>query len=82
MVITDFMIDQLRLLSEEKRAEVKVIYNMLADTVETVAPFLADGVLQNTENNARIAWLTEEKVNERFNSEEYMARDLFSEYGL
>jgi len=82
MVVTDFMIDQLKLLSEEKREEVKAIYNMLADSVETVTPFLADGVLQNTENNARIAWLTEEKINERFNSEEYMARDLFSEYGL
>lgn len=82
MVITDFMIDQLKLLSAEKREEVKAIYNMLADTVETVTPFLADGVLQNTENNARIAWLTQEKINERFNSEEYIARDLLSKYEL
>lgn len=82
MVITDFMIDQLKSLSDEKREEIKVIYNMLADSVETVTPFLADGVLQNTENNAKVAWLTEEKIDERFSSEKYMARDLFSEYGL
>jgi len=80
MVVTDFMIDQLRLLPADQREEIKVIYNTLADTVETVTPFLAEGVLQNTENNARIAWLTREKIDERFNDEGYVCRDLFSEY--
>jgi len=27
-------------------------------------------------------WLTEEKIQERFNSDEYNCRDLFSRYGL
>lgn len=82
MVVTDFMMDQLRLLPADQREEIKVIYNTLADTVETVTPFLAEGVLQNTENNVRIAWLTREKIDERFNSDDYVCRDLFSPYGL
>jgi len=35
-----------------------------------------------TEHGAEIAWLTDEKANERFNSDEYCSRDLFSRYGL
>jgi len=35
-----------------------------------------------SECNVVISWLTEEKIQERFNSEEYSSRDLFSPYGL
>jgi hypothetical protein len=54
----------------------------LADTVETVTPFLVEGILQNDKNGTEIAWLTKEKANERLNSDEYANRDLFSQYGL
>ena len=60
----------------------QAIYNILSDSVETVTPFLTDDVLANTENGAKITWLTEEKIQERFNSEKYLSRDLFSRYGL
>ncbi len=82
MVLTDFMIDGMRNLSEDQLSEIKVIYNLLADSVETVTPFLVEGVLSNTESGAKIAWLTEEKVQERFNSDDYACRDLFSAYGI
>ncbi len=82
MVVTDFMVDQLRSIDPDQREGVKAIYNALADTVETIVPFLVDGVLQNTESGKRIVWLTQEKIDQRFNSDEYVGRDLFSAYGL
>jgi NAD(P)-dependent dehydrogenase (short-subunit alcohol dehydrogenase family) len=44
----------------------KRVYNILADRVETVTPFLADGVLANDKTGARIAWLTSRKAASRF----------------
>jgi len=82
MVLTDFMIDGLRKLPSDQLEAIKSIYNIMADSVETVTPFLVEGVLANAETDAKITWLTEEKIQERFNSEEYLGRDLFSRYGL
>ncbi len=82
MVLTDLMIDGLRKLPAEQLEAIKAIYNIFADSVETVTPFLVEGVLANTETGAKITWLTEEKIQERLNSEEYIHRDLFSRYGL
>ena len=36
----------------------KRVYNILADRVETVVPFLADGILRNDRAGAKVAWLT------------------------
>jgi len=82
MVLTDLMIDGLRKLPQEQLEAIKAIYNVLADSVKTVTPFLVKGVLANTETGVKISWLTEEKIQERFNSDEYNCRDLFSRYGL
>jgi len=82
MVLTDFMIDGLRKLPSEHLDAIKAIYNIMADSVETVTPFLVEGVLANTETGAKITWLTEEKIHERFNSEKYLSRDMFIQYGL
>ena len=76
------MIDGLRKLPAEQLEAIKAIYNIFADSVETVTPFLAKGVLANTETGAEITWLTEEKIQERLNSDEYIYRDLFSRYEL
>ena len=38
----------------------------LADRVETVTPWLADGILNNQKRGARIAWLTGAKAGGRF----------------
>ncbi len=82
MVLTDLMIDGLRKLPTEQLEAIKAIYNIMADSVETVTSFLVEGILANTETGAKISWLTEEKIQERFSSEEYLGRDLFSRYGL
>ena len=44
----------------------KRIYNILADRVETVTPWLAERVLLNTKSGARVAWLTGGKAAGRF----------------
>jgi short-subunit dehydrogenase len=82
MVVTDFMLDDMRKMSKERIEETKTTFNILADTVETVTPFLADEILKNKKSGTKISWLTEEKINARFNAEEYSNRDLFSKFGL
>ena len=82
MVVTDFMLDDLRQLPEDKREETKVVYNMLADKVETVTPFLVEEIIKNEKTGAKIDWLTMEKANARFEDEYYTSRDLLSEFGI
>jgi NAD(P)-dependent dehydrogenase (short-subunit alcohol dehydrogenase family) len=82
IVLTDFILDDLRKMPQEQRETIQAIYNCLADTVETVTPFLAEQILANQGHGAEIAWLTDEKAHERFNSDEYTGRDLFTKYGF
>ena len=82
IVLTDFLIDDMRKMPPDILETTKAVYNSLADTVEVVTPWLVKEVLNNTDNGKRIIWLTEDKANERFSSEEYYTRDLFSPYGL
>ena len=82
MVVTDFMLDSLRKMPDEQREQVKLIYNMLADKVETVTAFFVEEILKNNQTGARIDWLTNEKAMERMNSDEYAGRDLLGEFGL
>jgi NAD(P)-dependent dehydrogenase (short-subunit alcohol dehydrogenase family) len=42
------------------------VYNILGDRVETVTPFLADGVLRDVKHGGRVAWLTGGKAARRF----------------
>lgn len=44
----------------------KRVLNILADKVETVAPWLADQILASKQNGGRIAWLTTPKIAWRF----------------
>jgi short-subunit dehydrogenase len=82
MVVTDFMLDDLKQLPEDKREETKIVYNILADTVETVTPFLVEGILENDKTGAKIDWLTTEKAQARFEDEAYLSRNLLGEFGL
>lgn len=82
IVVTDFLINDMRKMDPDRLETVKAVYNCLADTVETVTPFLVEGILADEANGTHINWLPEEKANERFASDEYCSRDLFSAYGL
>jgi NAD(P)-dependent dehydrogenase (short-subunit alcohol dehydrogenase family) len=65
MVATKLITDQYKEHPEEwNKAE--RIFNILSDKVETVTPWLADKILSNRKNGARIQWLTRSKVMLRF----------------
>ncbi|GIH02413.1 short-chain dehydrogenase [Rhizocola hellebori] len=63
MVVTDLLTHD---YTPEEFAEAKKIFNILADRVETVTPWLAAKVLAGAPNGARVAWLTRGKAMWRF----------------
>jgi short-subunit dehydrogenase len=66
----------------ERWEQAKKILNVLADTVETVTPFLVEGVLRAKKNGAAIRWLTSGKVSRRFLMNRFKKRDVFGPQGL
>ena len=77
MVVTDFLLDPLR-GDAAQLEEAKKIFNILADRVDAVAPFLVRGILKAKKNGAHIAWLTPAKAMTRFLFAPFSKRDLFS----
>jgi NAD(P)-dependent dehydrogenase (short-subunit alcohol dehydrogenase family) len=55
----------------------KRIFNILSDHVETITPWLANKVLDNTENGVNISWLTRFKVLGRFIVAPFHKRQIF-----
>jgi len=82
IVLTDFLVEDMRKMDPEQLETTKAVYNVLADDVETVTTFLVEEILANTENDRRIEWMPEEKANAYFADEKRLSRDLFSQYGL
>ena len=80
MVATDMLTGQYR-NDPERWAEAKRIFEILADRVETVAPWIAHRVLSNKKNGARIQWLSRGKVMVRFLTAPFVKRDVFGEEG-
>lgn len=79
MVLTDFVLKRYEDRDPEDFEQAKRIFNILADRVETVTPFLAEKILSNEKNNATIAWLTQGKVAWRFLTATFNKRDLFTD---
>jgi NAD(P)-dependent dehydrogenase (short-subunit alcohol dehydrogenase family) len=76
MVVTDMLTRQFEDQPEEwERA--KRVFNILADRVETVTPWLAQKALSNDKNGVRITWLSRLKVLGRFLTAPVRRRDLF-----
>jgi NAD(P)-dependent dehydrogenase (short-subunit alcohol dehydrogenase family) len=67
IVVTD-LLEEAKDVDPEKWEKTKRLYNILADRVETVAPFLADQVLAATKPGTAIKWLTTPKAIWRFMS--------------
>jgi NAD(P)-dependent dehydrogenase (short-subunit alcohol dehydrogenase family) len=65
MVTTDLLVGQYDRSSEEWQRARK-IFNILADRTETVTPWLAKRILNNTKHNAKIFYLTPGKILWRF----------------
>lgn len=70
MVATDFL---RKSLDDHNRK----IFNILGDKVEPVTKFLAEKVLENQDNDAKIQWLTKPKVMWRFAKSMISKRDIF-----
>ena len=76
MVVTDLLTAE---FAERPEAwdRAKRIFNILADRIETVTPWLAKRILANAKTGARIAWLTRTKAIWRFLTAGMRKRDLF-----
>jgi NAD(P)-dependent dehydrogenase (short-subunit alcohol dehydrogenase family) len=77
MVITDMIIDRYDNRPDEwERA--KKIFNIIADTVENVTPWLADRILANQQNGVILAYSSTWKLLWRFISQPIVKRNLFT----
>jgi NAD(P)-dependent dehydrogenase (short-subunit alcohol dehydrogenase family) len=63
----------------EEWARAKRIFDILADRVETVTPWLARKVLANKRTGVRFKWLTRGKVVARFLMAPFRKRDVFAQ---
>ena len=75
MVVTDLLSHD---YTPAEFAKTKKIFNILADKVETVTPWLAGRVLAGVPNGGRVAWLTNPKAFGRFATAAFRKRDLFA----
>lgn len=78
MVVTGLITDQYDGRPEDWERD-KRIFNILADRIETVAPWMAQQILQNDKTGVRISWLSRWKVMARFLTSPFKRRDLFTE---
>ncbi len=77
MVITDLITEQYKDRPQDwERA--KRIFNLIADRVETVTPWLAERILNNRRHGVKISWLTPSKTLGRFMLAPFRKRDVFS----
>lgn len=66
IVVTDLLKRDMNSTSEKDWERTLRIYNILADRVETVTPYLAERIVRNDKAGARVAWLTSGKAARRF----------------
>ena len=78
MVITDLITDRYKGWPEEWE-RVKKIFNIIADRVENVTPWLATKMLTNQKNGAILSYSSSWKLLWRFLSQPIHKRDLFSD---
>lgn len=76
MVLTDFLTGNYEEDSPEWE-QAKKIFNILADRVESVTPWLAEKALSNKKNGARFDWMTIPKTIWRFISAPITKRNIF-----
>ncbi len=79
MVLTDLLLEPLKKNPPNKKQMIR-LYNLLANDVETVTPFLVKKMIENTKNGAKIAWLTPGKVMLKFLMSPFSKRDIVSKY--
>lgn len=78
IVVTDLLVGDYDMSSPEWLKS-KKIFNILGDKVETVTPYLVDGILKADKSGAKVAWLTGGKAFGRFMTAGFKKRDLFAD---
>jgi NAD(P)-dependent dehydrogenase (short-subunit alcohol dehydrogenase family) len=78
MVLTDLVMKQYEGRPEELE-RVKPVFNIIADRVETVTPWLARRMLANNRNGVTISWLPWWKLLGRFITSPFRRRDPFED---
>ncbi|QBY04512.1 SDR family oxidoreductase [Thalassotalea sp. HSM 43] len=78
IVVTDLLIGDYD-TSSQAWQKAKKIFNILGDKVETVTPWLVDGVLKANKTGSKVAWLTGGKAFKRFLTAGFNKRDLFAD---
>lgn len=62
IVTTDMLLAAKDEVTPERWKKMLFIYRILGETVETITPYLVEGVLANTKHGATVAWLTRPKA--------------------
>ncbi len=73
MLATEMLLNN---VAPEQRATAHKVFNILADRVETVAPWIAERVLAVDAPGARIEWLTKAKIYGRFLAAPFRSRSV------
>jgi NAD(P)-dependent dehydrogenase (short-subunit alcohol dehydrogenase family) len=82
IVLTDLLKRDMGSNDPKDWERTKRIYNILADRVETVTPYLAEGILREQKPGARVAWLTGGKAGRRFFMSLFRKRQLITDADL
>jgi NAD(P)-dependent dehydrogenase (short-subunit alcohol dehydrogenase family) len=78
--VTDHLLTDADALDPQRWERTKRIMNILGDLPETTTPWLAERILANTRDGARIAWLPPRKIGWRFLTAPLNQRDLFERF--
>jgi len=78
MVITEFVTSQFT-DRPEKLERTKKIFNIIADRVETVTPWLVDQILKNQKSGVTFSWSNSWKIMGRFLMSPFKKRNLFDD---
>lgn len=79
IVLTDLLKRDMGSNDARDIARTRRIYNILADRVETVTPWLVDNILKPQKAGARVAWLTGAKAGRRFFLSLFRKRQLLTD---
>jgi len=79
IMITDFLVNSFRNNKMELSDKNKKIYNILGDYPDVVAKYLVNKMVENTDNNVRINWLTTRRAMFKFMKATFVKKDLFKE---
>jgi NAD(P)-dependent dehydrogenase (short-subunit alcohol dehydrogenase family) len=77
--VTEHLLYGAHALSEKRWRSTKKIFNILGDHPDTTTPWLAQRILDNDKDGAKIDWLTSKKAAYRFMLAPFRRRDLFAE---